>query len=70
MHGVLLTRSGGKTFRWWELQRGDEFQCMTRDVMHLIGQRRGRWVYEDQCQYPRHDGAREGPLEKSKNVPR
>jgi hypothetical protein len=60
----------GNTFREWKLQGRDELQSKARDVMHSIGQRRGTWVYEDQCRYPRHDRAREGPLQKSKNVPR
>jgi hypothetical protein len=36
--------------RWWKLRGEVELQCMTSDVMHSTGQKKGRWVQENQCQ--------------------
>jgi hypothetical protein len=69
MPDALLIRSRGKTIRWWKHQSRDEFQRMVREVMHSIGQRRGRWVYDDQCQYLRRDRRERNSSQPSKAHP-
>jgi hypothetical protein len=40
---------------------------MVRDTMHFISQSKVK-VHEDKCPHPRRDGAREGPIQKPKNL--